>query len=346
MDELDELLSLIDAVSERIEELDPSLLAPGGPEVDPTALAGPSGQAQENRAISISRARSAAERARATRAALPDLVARAKSTGERLRAFHGPTARPAAGRHDAILDALDAATREVRSNEGSQAALDRVVTGAVAGLPGVERATVSLRRQDGAIVISAASDETAATLMAAQTDLGEGPCLEAVRLREVVGVPDLATADDRWPRFARLADELGAHALLSLPLTCGSRHGCLTFYAAEPAAFDDSTLLVGELFARHAAVALGGAERIDALNRAVDSRDEIGQAKGILMVRHRLDADGAFQLLVRSSQDTNLKLVEVARWVVANLAERTHDAGAATASADVPGAAGVDRRVE
>src|SRR3954447_11759360 len=113
VDELDELLSLIDAVSERIEELDPTLLAPGGSVVDPTALAGPSGQAQENRAIHLSRARSAAERARATRAALTDLVARAKATGERRRGMREPAQRPPAPRHGAILDALDAATREV-----------------------------------------------------------------------------------------------------------------------------------------------------------------------------------------------------------------------------------------
>jgi AmiR/NasT family two-component response regulator len=41
-------------------------------------------------------------------------------------------------------------------------------------------------------------------------------------------------------------------------------------------------------------------------------RDLIGQAKGILMERHRLTADQAFRLLVKASQRTNTKLAEIA----------------------------------
>lgn len=48
------------------------------------------------------------------------------------------------------------------------------------------------------------------------------------------------------------------------------------------------------------------------LLRAIDSRDVIGQAKGILMERMRLDAEGAFALLRRTSQHLNTKLIEVA----------------------------------
>ncbi len=46
-------------------------------------------------------------------------------------------------------------------------------------------------------------------------------------------------------------------------------------------------------------------------------RDVIGQAKGILMERHRLTAHQAFTLLVRVSQHTNTKLVEVATYLTA-----------------------------
>ncbi|MCD2195362.1 ANTAR domain-containing protein [Actinomycetospora endophytica] len=43
-----------------------------------------------------------------------------------------------------------------------------------------------------------------------------------------------------------------------------------------------------------------------------DRWPRLGQAEGILIERYGVD-DEAFQMLVRSSQDTNLKLVEVAR---------------------------------
>jgi AmiR/NasT family two-component response regulator len=49
------------------------------------------------------------------------------------------------------------------------------------------------------------------------------------------------------------------------------------------------------------------------LRRAIDSRDVIGQAKGILMQRRGIGADEAFVLLRRTSQQLNVKLAELAR---------------------------------
>ncbi|MFZ0832356.1 MAG: ANTAR domain-containing protein [Mycobacterium sp.] len=52
------------------------------------------------------------------------------------------------------------------------------------------------------------------------------------------------------------------------------------------------------------------------LRRALASRDIIGQAKGILMEQYGIDADAAFGLLVRLSQESNTRLVEIARRLV------------------------------
>jgi AmiR/NasT family two-component response regulator len=46
------------------------------------------------------------------------------------------------------------------------------------------------------------------------------------------------------------------------------------------------------------------------------SRAVIEQAKGMLMVQHGVDADGAFDLLRQGSQRENVKLREVARRLV------------------------------
>ena len=53
-------------------------------------------------------------------------------------------------------------------------------------------------------------------------------------------------------------------------------------------------------------------DKTQQLHQAVNSRDMIGQAKGILMERHRLTAAQAFELLVRASSHTNRKLFDVA----------------------------------
>ena len=54
----------------------------------------------------------------------------------------------------------------------------------------------------------------------------------------------------------------------------------------------------------------------DHLQRALESRSVIDQAKGILMERYKLTADSAFQTLARVSMQTNIKLRELAETLV------------------------------
>jgi AmiR/NasT family two-component response regulator len=70
------------------------------------------------------------------------------------------------------------------------------------------------------------------------------------------------------------------------------------------------------LFATLAAIALAEAQRTGQLHTALGNRDLIGQAKGILMERHRMTADAAFGNLSQASQDVNMKLTAVAQHLV------------------------------
>ncbi len=70
------------------------------------------------------------------------------------------------------------------------------------------------------------------------------------------------------------------------------------------------------MFAAHAAVAMSGARREEQFTHAAAVRDLIGQAKGILIERHKLTGDQAFAALVRVSQHTNTKLVDAAARLV------------------------------
>ena len=92
----------------------------------------------------------------------------------------------------------------------------------------------------------------------------------------------------------------------------GDNLGALNLYARQPHAFGEESEDVGLLLAAHAAVAVAGARAEEHLRRAVDSRDLIGQAKGILMERYKITADQAFQVLARVSQQTNRRLADVA----------------------------------
>lgn len=100
------------------------------------------------------------------------------------------------------------------------------------------------------------------------------------------------------------------------------RLGSLNLYSREPAGFDDGGRDVGMLLAAHAGVAFAAVSadaeaelRTAQLERAMEGRDVIGQAKGILMAGGKLTPDQAFDLLRDASNRLNTKLIDLARRV-------------------------------
>lgn len=197
--------------------------------------------------------------------------------------------------------------------------LEIVVTGAVAALPQVERAGITMVESAGVVVSHTHTDGVVATLEGLQGELGEGPCHDCIREHVPVISDDLAaTGPSRWPRFApaALAEHVGAMCSVQLVAHGNSLAGALNLYATKPGTFDANCVASASLIASHAALAVHAARRIAELTKALDSRDVIGQAKGILMERFGLSDQQAFDKLVSSSQDTNIKLRDVADWLV------------------------------
>ena len=60
------------------------------------------------------------------------------------------------------------------------------------------------------------------------------------------------------------------------------------------------------------------AAQIANLDQALESRDVIGQAKGVLIVAMRCTADEAFAVMVKQSQHENRKIVDIAAEIVAH----------------------------
>ena len=105
--------------------------------------------------------------------------------------------------------------------------------------------------------------------------------------------------------------------MLCVPLWVDQvRVGSLSLYGTKRASFTKHHEGLADLFATHAALALAEAQRTEQLTVAMTNRDVIGMAKGILLERHRLSAENAFEMLSLSSQRVNRKLVEVARELV------------------------------
>ena len=107
--------------------------------------------------------------------------------------------------------------------------------------------------------------------------------------------------------------------MLDVPLATrnGARtHGVLGLYSTRPDAFSFDDEAIAHILARHASVALANARHDQSMAQAIDARKLVGQAMGILMERYDLDADRAFHVLRRYSQDTNTKLRDVAQQLI------------------------------
>jgi ANTAR domain-containing protein len=171
---------------------------------------------------------------------------------------------------------------------------------------------VTISSKGGKLRTAAATDDVASSCDQAQIDLGDGPILEVIADHCVRRIDDLRE-DPHWPRFAARASGLGMRSLLvcELPVLRGGS-GTLNLYSDEPHAFTPTAELVAPVFAARASLAISHADKVFNLRRAVASRQQIGQAVGILMERHKIDEDAAFKRLIAASQQAHLKLRDIA----------------------------------
>ena len=227
------------------------------------------------------------------------------------------------GSHDELVVALRAAAHALarrRSIRDLEQTLEQIVSAAVATIPGVDAGSISMT-EDGHIDTRHPTTEAIRKLDETQSELHQGPCITALEEPPASGivVADDLAADDaqHWPDFAPRAIEAGYRSLMSTQLSVdGGIRAALNLYSATPHAFDAEARTLAGLFGIQASILLYGADTAAQLQRAVDSRDLIGQAKGILRERFGVDDEGAFQMLVKSSQETNMKLTAVAQWLL------------------------------
>lgn len=205
--------------------------------------------------------------------------------------------------------------------------LEQVVAAAKEVLPGADVVSVSLRDADGHFHTPITTDPIGYDLDRLQQQFAEGPCWDAARdPGPAIAYSDHLADEPAWPRFAPSAVQLGARAVCSVTLPANpatTTPGALNVFSRQPHGLRDVDQNVVLLLATHASLALAHAQAVEMatlkqahLERGLDSRDVIGQAKGILMARQNISADAAFDILRRTSQDLNTKLIEIADTLV------------------------------
>jgi alkylhydroperoxidase family enzyme len=210
--------------------------------------------------------------------------------------------------------------RELSLSGSRTDALGAVARVALAGVPGVEWASIT-EGVNGRFSTVAFTDERARAADAIQYELGTGPCVDAILKDTVFRTGDLGQ-DGRWPEFARRArDQYGVRSMLSFRLYIEDdpRIAGLNLYSTRADAVDDTAETVGTLVAAHGALAITAAtarEQTAQLQTALVNSREIGMAMGVIMATYKVTREQAFDLLRISSQNSNRKLADIATAVV------------------------------
>ena len=221
--------------------------------------------------------------------------------------------------------------RTVSDEDDLLTLLQRVVEIAHDAIDGADSTSLTIDL-GGRTYTAVHTDDRTLRVDSEQYDAGDGPCLEASRTGTVVLV-NADDPEDRWPRFTAAAREEEILSFLAAPLITGEQSlGSFNLYGRARSAFDTLDAEILELLTTTVSRTLGDFARFksardvaDSIQRALQTRAPIEQAKGILMALHGVDADKAFDLLRRESQATNTRLHTVATELVTRLSTPATD---------------------
>jgi hypothetical protein len=190
---------------------------------------------------------------------------------------------------------------------------------------GFDAATVTTRHAESLSTV-AATDQRLVELDNAQYGPAGGPCVSVLDTPEAFVILEDIAADDRWQTFREAARELDVSSSLSVHIPAEAVKdvaASLNLYARKQRRPGDEQVRVAASFAAQVGATMLGVEAYRATARlasglaeAMRTRAVIEQAKGIVMAERNVDADGAFEILRRMSQDRNVKLREVAHEIV------------------------------
>jgi GAF domain-containing protein len=199
----------------------------------------------------------------------------------------------------------------------------------------VGAAGLMLVAPEGDLRVMASSSEAMRVLELFELQAREGPCLDCYRTGQPVLNCDLATANDRWPRFAPEALAAGFQTVHAVPMRLrGTVLGALNLFHVHPGDMRHVDIDAAQAMADVATIAIlqhraaREAQLLnEQLNHALNSRIVIEQAKGMLAERLGIDVDKAFARLRSHARHHNLHLVDVARNIIeGTLAASTLDA--------------------
>jgi GAF domain-containing protein len=182
---------------------------------------------------------------------------------------------------------------------------------------------IMLADTNGELQLIASTSEKADLVEMMQLNAGQGPCVDCFATGEPVAVPDIDSAH-QWPAFRQEALKQGFRSLYATPMRLrgeiigtlnlmSTRVGNLNLLDAQAAQALTDVATIGILQQRLIHERGIVAEQ---LQRALDSRILIEQAKGVLSQMSNISVDDAFDAMRAYARTNNLRLREVADRIV------------------------------
>jgi len=173
------------------------------------------------------------------------------------------------------------------------------------------------------VIVSTSERSELVELM--QLRVGAGPCVEAAMTGKVVSVDDIDAISDRWPAFAADARASGFSSIHAIPLRLrDSTLGSLNLLRDEPGALNRADAAAAQALADIATISILQQRLVEEselaqaqLQRALDSRVVIEQAKGYLAQRRNIDMDEAFARIRSHARSTQARIGVIAADIVA-----------------------------
>ncbi|MHA7304934.1 ANTAR domain-containing protein [Arthrobacter sp. TMN-49] len=176
----------------------------------------------------------------------------------------------------------------------------------------------------GDLQVMASTSEKSQLVEVLQLEAGVGPCVDCFRTGAVVAIHDIAADGAAWPLFQSAALAQGFVSLHAVPMKLrGNTIGSMNLFRNVAGPLSDEDAALAQAFADVATISLLQERALresavvnEQLQRALNSRIVIEQAKGVIAHTANVSIDEAFILLRSYARSHSQPLSEASRNVV------------------------------
>lgn len=179
---------------------------------------------------------------------------------------------------------------------------------------------IHLLNDGGELEVAASTSDRSSFIGLLQLDAGEGPCIAAVTTGQLVTSEDLDALQRSWPRFAEVSKERGYPGVHAIPMRLRKEViGSLNLFRETEGALNGADARAAQALADVATISIlqqrtieTATETATQLQRALDGKVAIEQAKGYLARAFRIDMDAAREILRGYARANQRRLSDVA----------------------------------